>query len=159
MEAPVKLRPSLNDSSKRRQSGRILTSQVQPWQRPQSPLCVQRAMDLAPSCCLTTSGVSVIELISQQRFNKMESTIENNRTSILLTKSHDDSQGTAECSYCQGKRNTFTGEEKDLKYYKTGFTTNKLRADDYEILLSQGFTRCGTYVYARNQVKCCCENY
>ena len=58
-----------------------------------------------------------------------------NRTSILLTRSHDDSKGSKECSYCGGKRDTYTGEQKDLEYFKLGFTCNKLRSDDYEMLL------------------------
>jgi len=51
------------------------------------------------------------------------------------------------------------GPEEGLEYFKIGFTTNKLRIDDYEILLENGFTRCGSYVYARNQMKSCCEVY
>ena len=57
------------------------------------------------------------------------------KTSILLTRSHSDSNGSPECSYCGGKRNTYNGEEKDLKYHKTGFTTNKFKVSDYEVLL------------------------
>ena len=81
------------------------------------------------------------------------------RTSILLTRSHSDKQGSPECSYCKGKRQTYKGQETDQKYYKVGFTTNKLKVSDYEILLQQGFTRCGSYVYIRNQMKSCCECY
>ena len=81
------------------------------------------------------------------------------KTSILLTKSHGDSKGSPECSYCHGKRDTYNGEEKDLKYHKTGFSTNKLKIEDYEVLLQQGWTRCGSYVYIRNQTKSCCECY
>ena len=81
-------------------------------------------------------------------------------TSVLLTRSHDDSNGSDECSYCFGKRQLFSGEEETgLKYHKLGFTTNKFKVSDYEQLLQQGFTRCGTYVYIRNQTKSCCEIY
>ena len=76
-----------------------------------------------------------------------------------MTRSHGDSKGSPECSYCKGKRNTYNGEEKDLEYHKLGFTTNKFKVSDYEILLQQGFTRCGSYVYIRNQMKSCCECY
>ena len=58
-----------------------------------------------------------------------------NKTSILLTRSHGDTKGTPECSYCQGKRQTYMGEEKDLKYHNTGFTSNKFKVSDYEHLL------------------------
>lgn len=51
------------------------------------------------------------------------------------------------------------GEEKDLKYHKVGFTSNRMRVEDYETLLDHGFTRCGTYYYCRNQMKSCCEIY
>ena len=82
------------------------------------------------------------------------------KTSILLTRSHDDAKGSEDCSYCHGKRTLYSGEEeKDLKYHKLGFTTNKFRVNDYELLLQKGFTRCGTYVYIRNQIKSCCEIY
>ena len=57
------------------------------------------------------------------------------KTSILLTRSHSDEKGTAECSYCGGKRNTYSGPEQDLKYHKLGFTTNKFKVSDYEVLL------------------------
>lgn len=78
----------------------------------------------------------------------------------MLTRSHADTKGSPECSYCSGKRKTYTGEEEtDLKYYKTGMTTNKLKISDYEILLQQGWTRCGSYCYIRNQMKSCCECY
>ena len=81
------------------------------------------------------------------------------KTCILMTRSHGDEKGSPECSYCKGKRNTFNGEEKDLKYHKLGFTTNKFKVSDYEVLLQQGFTRCGSYVYIRNQMLSYCECY
>ena len=56
-----------------------------------------------------------------------------------------------ECAYCGAKRTTYEGTtEADLKYYKLGFVTNKLRYDDYELLMHQGFTRSGSYCYERN---------
>jgi arginyl-tRNA--protein-N-Asp/Glu arginylyltransferase len=72
---------------------------------------------------------------------------------------HDDSRPTPECSYCNGKRQTFLGEETDLPYYKVGFSTTKLRVDDYEKMIDAGFSRCGTYVYSRNPKTSCCEAY
>ena len=87
-------------------------------------------------------------------------TIVTDKTSILLTRSHDDSKGSEDCSYCHGKRTLYSGEEETgLKYHKLGFTTNKFRVNDYETCLQQGFTRCGSYVYIRNQMKSCCEIY
>ena len=72
-------------------------------------------------------------------------------TSILLSRSHHDINGTPECSYCGGKRKLFDGtEETGLLSHKLGFTTSKLKVSDYEFLLDCGFTRCGTYVYIRN---------
>jgi hypothetical protein len=82
-----------------------------------------------------------------------------NKTSVLVTSSHDDSEGKSECSYCHGKRTTFEGNEEGLKYYTSAFTSTKLRADDYEKLLESGYTRCGTYIYIRNVQKSCCESY
>ena len=49
------------------------------------------------------------------------------------------------------------GVEDNLKYYSSSFITNKLRADDYELLIERGFTRCGTYMYCRSVTKSCCE--
>ena len=58
------------------------------------------------------------------------------KTSVLLTRSHDDAKGSEDCSYCHGKRTLYSGEEeKDLKYHKLGFTTNKFKVSDYETLL------------------------
>lgn len=34
-----------------------------------------------------------------------------------------------------------------------------MRYDDYESLLNEGFTRCGSYFYIRNIQKSCCEAY
>ena len=77
-----------------------------------------------------------------------------NKTSVLLTRSHDDSSEEKECSYCDGIRivdDPETGEkgieEKDCTYHKLGFSTTKLRVDDLEKCLHHGFTRCGTYIY------------
>jgi hypothetical protein len=72
----------------------------------------------------------------------------------LLSRSHDDKSEEGECSYCDGKRivdDPETGEkdieEKDLKYHKLGFSTTKMRGEDLEHCLNNGFTRCGTYIY------------
>lgn len=87
-----------------------------------------------------------------------------NRTSILIGRSHDDKEEEDECSYCHGKRtvdNMETGEfgvkEEGCKYHKLGFTSTKMRVDDLEKCLNNGFTRCGTYVYMRTNYKSCCE--
>ena len=116
-----------------------------------------------------------------------------NKSSIILTRSHGDEDGEKECSYCNGVRpgpntkskqktqvvieqktnnqtenqsadeqmvdNHESGVEKDLLYYKVGFTSMKMRSNDYEYLLNAGFTRCGTYFYFKNNVKSCCEVY
>ena len=72
----------------------------------------------------------------------------------MLLRSHDDNNPEDECSYCFGKRlvdNPETGEqgleEKEKKYHKLGFTSTKMKIDDLEHCLNQGFTRCGTYIY------------
>lgn len=49
--------------------------------------------------------------------------------------------------------------EEDLEYHKLGFSSSKFRYDDYEKLLNEGFTRCGSYFYMRNIQKSCCEAY
>ena len=54
---------------------------------------------------------------------------------------------------------TYSGEETGLLGHKVGFTTNKLRVDDYDTLLDHGFTRCGCYCYVRNNILSCCECY
>ena len=89
-----------------------------------------------------------------------------NKTSVILTRSHDDTTDEKECSYCQGIRivdDPETGatgiEEKDCMYQKLGFTTTKFRVDDLEKCLINGFTRCGTYVYNRNNRTSCCETW
>jgi hypothetical protein len=70
----------------------------------------------------------------------------------MLNRSHSDKEGSKECSYCKGTRNTYEGEEGEgkLEYFKTGMSSTKLRVDDYEYLVERGFTRCGTYLYAKN---------
>ena len=82
------------------------------------------------------------------------------RSTALLARVHDSSRGVPECSYCKGKRLTYTGEEETgLEYHKLGFTSTKMRYDDYETLLNEGFTRCGSYFYMRNIQRSCCEAY
>ena len=61
------------------------------------------------------------------------------KTNLFLTRSHGNEDGSKECAYCKGKRmvdNPETGEmdveEKDLKYFKVGFTSTKMKADDLE---------------------------
>jgi hypothetical protein len=87
-----------------------------------------------------------------------------NRTSILLSRSHDDKSEEGECSYCDGKRYVDDPEtdekgieETDLKYHKLGFSTTKLSVHDLERCLDSGFTRCGTYIYQRSSKDSCCE--
>lgn len=86
------------------------------------------------------------------------------KSTIFLTRSHDDEDESKECAYCKGKRlvdNPETGEtgieEKDLSYYKIGFTSTKMRTDDLERVFNEGWTRCGTYIYIRSAHKSCCE--
>ena len=67
----------------------------------------------------------------------------------------DDSVKFEDCSYCKPQ----TGLVTNLFYYQTAFTTTKLRSDDFEHLLERGFTRCGTMMYIRNNIKSCCEVY
>ena len=87
-----------------------------------------------------------------------------NKSNVFLTRSHEDDDPTKECAYCKGKRvvddpeTGMTGlEEKELSYYKVGFTSTKMRTDDLERVFDQGFTRCGTYFYIRSAHKSCCE--
>lgn len=83
-----------------------------------------------------------------------------NRSSLLLARSHDSGKGQNDCAYCKGKRNTYLGTvEENLSYHKLGFTSTKFKYDDYERLLNEGFTRCGSYFYMRNIQKSCCEAY
>ena len=97
--------------------------------------------------------------------NMVESTLNTptrivyNKTSGLLYRIHSDKNRQGECSYCNGKRETFDGTEEELGYYKTGFSTSKFRVDDYEDLLNQGWTRCGSYCYIRDMARGCCEVY
>ena len=65
-----------------------------------------------------------------------------------------------DCSYCKGKRTTYIGDiEEGITYHKVGFTSTKFRYDDYETLLAEGFSRCGTYFYTRHMLRSCCEAY
>lgn len=89
-----------------------------------------------------------------------------NQTSILLTRSHDDSAEETECSYCKGIRHVVSQtdgvaleDEKECTYHKLGFSTTKMRAQDLETCLNSNFTRCGTYIYQRNSATSCCEVY
>jgi arginine-tRNA-protein transferase len=49
--------------------------------------------------------------------------------------------------------------EENLSYHKIGFSSSKMRYDDYEALLNAGFTRCGSYFYIRKITTSCCEAY
>lgn len=82
-----------------------------------------------------------------------------NKTAIMLQYCSDDGKQRTECSYCSAKRQTFSGEETGLTYHPVSFCSSKMRADDYEMLMATGFTRCGSYFYLRNTVKSCCETY
>jgi hypothetical protein len=86
------------------------------------------------------------------------------KTSVLLTRSHDDSSSEGECSYCNGVRivdDPETGEkdikETDCKYHKLGFTSTKMTSRDLQLCLDRNFTRCGSYIYQRNSRTSCCE--
>ena len=77
-----------------------------------------------------------------------------------MSRMHDSDKGYPECSYCNGKRQTYLGnEEEGINYHKVGFSSSKFRYEDYECLLNEGFTRCGSYFYSRNMHKSCCEAY
>jgi len=39
----------------------------------------------------------------------------------------------------------------------TGFTSGKMRADDFGRLLELGFTRSGNYFYQRDVARSCCD--
>ena len=78
-----------------------------------------------------------------------------NKTLVQMVDLMDDSHERKPCSYCKSTR----GQESDLGFYSTAFTTTKLRADDYENFIYRGFTRSGTYLYVRSTLKSCCEVY
>ncbi len=82
-----------------------------------------------------------------------------NKSTIFLNRTHDSSNGAKECSYCNGKRETFNGLEEGNLNYKSGFSSTKMRVDDYESLLNAGYSRSGSYFYVRNYMKTCCEPY
>jgi hypothetical protein len=65
----------------------------------------------------------------------------------MLTRTHGSDQGVPDCSYCKGIRNTYNGIEENLMYHKVGFSSTKLRADDFEHLINRNFSRSGTYIY------------
>ena len=82
------------------------------------------------------------------------------KSTVLMARMHDSEKGHPECSYCNGKRNTYLGEiEEGCNYHKLGFSSSKFLWQDYELLLNEGFTRCGNYFYIRNMRKSCCEAY
>ena len=43
--------------------------------------------------------------------------------------------------------------------HRTAFVSTKLTITDYEELLDRGFTRCGTYIYKKDNQNSCCEVY
>ncbi|CDW91315.1 arginyl-trna--protein transferase 1 [Stylonychia lemnae] len=98
---------------------------------------------------------------SQQNHQKImeKQKIISNQSSIMLTRSHDSSQGSGDCSYCNGKRETFQGLQEGLKSHKSGFGSTKMRCDDFEELLNKGYSRSGTYFYQRNFKMACCETF
>lgn len=86
------------------------------------------------------------------------------KTSVMLSRSHDDSSEEGECSYCNGIRivnDPETGEqnikEENLKYHKLGFSCTKLTTKDLQWFLDRNFTRCGSYIYQRTSKTSCCE--
>ena len=40
-----------------------------------------------------------------------------------------------------------------------GFESNKIKLDDYELLLDKGYCTCGTYTRLNDHAKACCEVY
>ncbi|TNV81128.1 hypothetical protein FGO68_gene1509 [Halteria grandinella] len=79
-----------------------------------------------------------------------------NKTSILINAFHDETPEMKNCDYCQGKRN---GGEENLPFFMRGFTSGKMRSDDFQRLLNLGYTRSGNYFYQRNIQKGCCDVY
>lgn len=82
----------------------------------------------------------------------------------MLTKVHSNANPIPDCGYCKGTRSImdYNGEvhvEHGLKYRSFGFTSNKMRVDDYEELINRGFSRCGCYFYQRDPLVSCCECY
>ena len=69
-----------------------------------------------------------------------------NKTSIGVTSLHNDSIKQENCEYCKAKRLGAEG----LTFQNSGFTSGKMRIDDFERLLSLGYTRTGNYYYTRN---------
>ena len=68
----------------------------------------------------------------------------------------DSKQKRLKCEYCRGRRVTdpdFGKKEIDfgkLAFHMSGFTSGKLRLDDFEHLLNMGYTRSGNYFYHRD---------
>ena len=77
-----------------------------------------------------------------------------NKTSILINCMIHNGIKQFNCEYCLNIRGD--SEEKQASYL-TGFTSGKLRADDFEKLLNLGFTRSGNYFYQKDIVKSCCD--
>ena len=78
--------------------------------------------------------------------------------------SHDDNDTNEDCGYCKGNRHyddIETGKtdllEEKCTNSSVGFSSTKMRVDDFESCLNAGFTRCGTYFYRRASYKSCCE--
>ena len=85
-------------------------------------------------------------------------------STILLVQCHNDEEDEKNCSYCHGNRTVNdpdTGDKNivhtDQKYHKFGLNSSKLTVDDLELLLDNGFTRCGNYIYNRTNQSSCCE--
>jgi len=73
---------------------------------------------------------------------------------MMMKSSSDVEAKTTECGYCFGKRRIDKPEtgEKDVEEivkerYKLSFSSTKMRVDDFEKLLNNGFVRSGTNFY------------
>ena len=80
------------------------------------------------------------------------------RTTINLIGSHPFKQSNY-CGYCHGNRQTYSGPEQGIQNYLMGFKANKIRLEDYELLLDKGFCVVGNYIRYPDQSKACCEVY
>ena len=58
--------------------------------------------------------------------------------------------GASSCGYCHT-----TGSGRT----SFGFTSPRMRCDDYAALMDRGWRRCGDYYYKTDNAACCCPNY
>lgn len=73
--------------------------------------------------------------------------------SIINIRGMRTNENKSDCNYCANP------DVEKNHFYMWGFTSSKMRTDDYEKLLNRGWQRSGTWFYRPDIKKSCCPLY